>query len=246
MMDAKNTRMDEMLDDTALEQQLHRAYSSIEPSDKAQERMLANLLKAQANKQEQETQDMPAQTVVRPPLKLVEPDPMPEVSAGPRRRLIWLPIVAAVVAALVIVQVSGIMGGQNASSEAAKQTALSNEAATDAAGEMEFTDNAYETLSAEGAVRDSAEAPANPSTVDVYPCVTLSNGVKLTALIDGSHTERVEQSKVGSSVGAATATPFDSDDQVSCEAFELKGKQGEYAVRYQGEDSYWRCVPLKL
>ena len=86
------------------------------------------------------------------------------------------------------------------------------------------------------------------TSVDYYPRVEMSDGTLLTALRDGLYTEEVPTEEVGKYVCTAVATSFDDTAQengVSCMVYELTSEAGAYAVKYESEETYWRCVPYE-
>lgn len=176
-----------------------------------------------------------------------------------RKALRWLPLAAAVVLALVVIQVSGVLNGSKGTNadKAVQNYAESNEAEGTSAQAEESAAQAVEPpVDAEGAKEvappadadesASDEAPAEEralTDVDMYPLVTLEDGTRYTALREGLYVEEVEASKVGEKVGPGTASPFDAPDEAAagCVVYEIKDEDA-YAVQYDGEETYWRCT----
>jgi len=101
-----------------------------------------------------------------------------------------------------------------------------------------------------GAEKDAADAVTSDEleSVDLYPRIRLEDGTYLTALEEGMHTVPLSADEVGELVGEARASSFDAPDgdaEIPCEVYTLADDTAAYAVRYEGEDSYWLCTPLK-
>lgn len=255
------------------DQQVHDAFEHIELSEEAQDRMLGALLAAQARKQAEQAADSVARSddaasVLQDAETEVETVPSPFEEQGKvieiaRRRFGWhalLPLAAVLVLAVVVVS----FGTQK--STMSESNAVMSEAASEAKGaadaseadggsaestsmEAEADDAAAAETDAANSVEESADTDAlyarDMMLVDYYPCITLADGTRLTALRDGLHAEEVASSQVGELVGSATATVFDDSegtDAVSCEVFSLKGEADAFAVRYEGEETYWRAT----
>ncbi len=180
----------------------------------------------------------------------------------------WLPLAAVLAVALVVVQMTGVIGhrAQDANMSLTAKEAAPTSESIDAA-EIEPTDDESAELSREEkALSNSydaeagAELPAMPvesegagqavdvstmTSVDFYPSIKLEDGTWFTALRDGLYVEEVDSSHVGESIGEGRASSFDDPDgesAVSCQVFKLLDDPDTYAVQYEGEDSYWRCA----
>ena len=215
--------------DRLFDQQIHDAYERVELSEEASERMLAQLLAAQGQAAERAGADGDAQSQ--------EPQQAQVVRLPSKRRGIpvWLPVAAAVLAALVIVRVSGLTSSKN--TEYAQTVAVQQEERAEEAVSNDMAEG--EALVAEGAV---ALDYAAPSLAELYPLVTLSDGTLLTTCEEGQYPVEVDEADLGASIGAAVASTRDTDERLACEVFELADEPGAYAVRYEGEESYWRCL----
>lgn len=214
--------------DRLFDQQIHDAYEHVELSEEASERMLAHLLAAQVQAGERSEAGVDSQSQ--------EPQ-QAEVIRLPGKRKgipVWLPVAAVVLAALVIVQVSGLTRSKN--TEYAQTVAPVQEERADEAISNDMA--AGEALVAEGAATvDYSE----PSLAELYPLVTLSDGTILITCEEGQYPIAVDEADLGASIGSAVALARDTDGQLACEVFELAGDPGAYAVRYEGEDGCWRC-----
>lgn len=241
------------------DQQVHDALDRIELSEEAQDRMLANLLAARERTQEREA---PSSEVPEKGERETKPDDAGAAEAkvipvAPRRMpwLRWLPLAAVLVMAVVVVRVTSLGGkatNEQAVSVAAEDSASapeesaktvgegSGEAAEDpvATSEMMALDAA-----ADGAAEYESGWPAG--LVEVYPRITLEDGTTLTALRDAEFVDEVDSERVGELVAAGTATPFDSAESVPCEVYRLVNEDDAYAVRYEGEQTYWHCTPVE-
>ena len=101
----------------------------------------------------------------------------------------------------------------------------------------------------EGADLDAGaeEFSAVERTVDTCPSIRLEDGTRLTALRDGITIDEVDAERVGELLGKGSAAAFDAPDGeagVPCEVFRLVDETDAYAVRYEGEETFWRCTPL--
>ena len=239
------------------DQRIHDAYDRIELSEDAQDRMLANLMAAQARKQFHEVPststefESPTQATIatdsRDPRK--ESDNHKTRKRGGMRT--WLPRAAAVVAVLVVVSVVGgsLWGG--ASSPMVASSGANDAKSTEALSEdmMVVEESAAEAdgeASPDESVGYAADAAASNEAeelqlVDLYPRIVLEDGTQFTTLVDGMYTTEVNASEVGERVGSATASPFDSTDTVACEVYRLLDDPDGYAVRYADQESYWYC-----
>jgi hypothetical protein len=259
-----------------LEQRIHDAYESVEPSAEAQERMLANLLAAQGRARqtgEGQTQAVAtAEDTDASATRQREKTSSRRVSAGgqtgrrhaakvtvaPGRRSPWrvvLPLAAMLVLVAVVVRVTGVsrnesradgimaQSSEKSSEPVSEDTAVADEPAaeTNAMGvEPSITESAD--LDAGG-----EEFAAVERTVDVCPSITLEDGTRLTALRDGISIDEVDSERVGELLGRGSAAAFDAPDGeagVPCEVFRLVDETDAYAVRYEGEETFWRCTPL--
>lgn len=262
-----------------LEQRIHDAYESVEPSAEAQERMLANLLAAQGRARqtgEGQTQAVAtAEDTDASATRQREKTSSRRVSAGgqtgrrhaakvtvaPGRRSPWrvvLPLAAMLVLVAVVVRVTGVSRNESradgimAQSSEKSSEPVSEEASEDAAvaDEMAAETNAMEVEAptTEGALDAGAEEfAAAERTVDVCPSITLEDGTRLTALRDGISIDEVDSERVGELLGRGSAAAFDAPDGeagVPCEVFRLVDETDAYAVRYEGEETFWRCTPL--
>lgn len=248
------------------DQQIHDAFERVTLSDEAQERMLGTLLVAQAARREEPA---PAPTV--PPATAPAPVAFREVPATPaaraprvRRHLpAWLPLAAVAACVFVVVGVVGVVGGVSKQAETSPAVAFEEAASEDAGAaedkatldlsEDEAEPDAFVTNdTAAGAAGESlaampdevAEEAVQLQLVDLYPRITLDDGSTYTALVDGMYTTEVEPEAVGARVGAGQASPFDADDAVPCEVFELTDDADAFVVRYEGEETYWYCTRL--
>ncbi len=233
------------------DQQIHDAFDRIELSEEAQERMLANLLAAQERTQVREA---PADAE---PFEVAEKAAEPheaEVIPVPPRRMPWqrwLPLAAALVLALVVVRVASL--GGKASSEqsvgaAAADSAVVQEESAKSLGEAEESVTADELASPmvyDAEAEDVAELESTwpVGLVETYPRITLEDGTVLTALRDAQFVDEVDSERVGELVATGTAAPFDATDGVSCEVYRLLNEDDAYAVRYEGEETFWYCTP---
>lgn len=235
------------------DQQIHDAFDRIELSEEAQGRMLANLLAAQERMQARE---VPAD--VEPPV-VAEKDSDPgeaEVIPVPPRRMPWqrwLPLAAVLVLAVVVVRVTSL-GGMASSEQSAGATAADSAIvpgdSAKSMGEAEESATADE-LAAPTAYDAEADAIAElepnwpVGLVETHPRITLEDGTVLTALRDAQFLDEVDSERVGELVATGAATPFDATESVPCEVYRLLNEDDAYAVRYEGEETFWRCVPYE-
>lgn len=231
-------------EDELFDQRIHDAYERIELSEDAQDRMLANLLAAR-----DKAGEATAQTA------------SPERKATVRRISWhrWLPVAAVVLVGLVVVGVS-VTAPKNAyqASEAVMEVesyAAEDAAGADAAAEMAAKDNGAlapqavqleeTTAVASGSAdeqTDSEQGDALADTAVRFCVVTMPDGRQLTTLPgDATEPASVLGDAVGKLLGQATATTPDGGQTVACEVFELVDDSSAFAVRYQGEQTYWRC-----
>jgi len=127
-------------------------------------------------------------------------------------------------------------------------------AADEAEAEASDTNDFYELDDADGAAAEEGALLASESNdaggaytlglVDEYPLVTLKDGTALTALVDATSTVEVSVDRVGKQVGEAKASSFEGGETVRCTVFSLVDDTAAYAVRYEGEQTYWYCTPL--
>lgn len=233
--------------DTLFDQRIHDAYEQIELSEAAQQRVLEQLLAAQGQGQAAE----------------VVPAPRSHRKTG-----VWLPLAAALIVALVVVQGAFVAGSTYKSNATSTTLARSTEKALDgamvasegatdegAAANDGATTNATTTddfatdeeaaeqdLAAETAPLSGPAADGQP-LAQSHPQIELPDGTLLTTLADGSTATEVDAAQVGDSRGTATASSSDDGSRLSCEVFSLTEEPGAYAVRYEGQDDFWRCTP---
>lgn len=250
--------------DQLFDQRIHDAYESVSLSDEAQDRMLANLLAAQATRSAGKPADEGApEARVDEPRRASAPAHMkPQLveggTAAPKRRgwRVVLPLAAVLLVAVAIVQVTALRSQEAmmAAPSAAEMEAISDGGAAAGSGDVSAKSESADAapLAEEEAydmVADNAEegdlGAKALQAADWYPRITLGDDTILTTLIDGMDTVEVSADRVGKSVGAAKAQPFDTAETIACEVFELTDEAGAYAVRYEGEQSYWYCVPLE-
>lgn len=182
----------------------------------------------------------------------------PVIPFQPRRSRwrVVLPVAAAIVATALVVSIplraqkasdaSAPMETSNATAYDSDDVIASKEgdgvtfAESSAAPEASIEPLDEEAATGEGA----AEATLRP--VDYYPIVVLSDGTNLTALIDGLTVKEVKAQQVGELLGVAEAHPTDTTSVTyACEVYRLKNDEAAYAVRYEGEDTYWYCTEVK-
>lgn len=220
--------------DDQLAQQVHDAYEKIELSDDAQDRMLAALLAASDAKQVEPSVDHnPARRTTKGQVLQ-----MPKRSGLKR----WLPIAAALVAALIVVQIGVLtIGGGSGESRADMAPKSEESMAVDSFEENDSDSVAFETTapqeeeakadSAASEVVGSSEAPA---MAEAYPIIALSDGTELMA-----RPEQVDLVETGDMLEETTARSIDGEQSVACRVYELV--DGGYAVSYEDEDAYWLC-----
>lgn len=184
-------------------------------------------------------------------------------TVAPRRRSPWrvvLPLAAVLALVAVVVRVTGLNHGTSrpdaiiaTSSEKSSEPeaqAVSEDAVV--ADEPTVESNALEMEAplAEGADMDAGAAGEFSETermVDVCPRIRLEDGTLLTALRDGISVDEVDAGRVGELLGRGTAAAFDApadESGVSCEVFRLLDEADAFAVRYEGEETFWRCTRL--
>lgn len=240
------------------DQHIHDAYERVELSGDAQERMLAALLAAQAERAEAAAKPAERIAPVAAPTATQEEteqearaDGEPaqvELTAVPRRRRVlpaWAALAAALLVATIVVRVSGVMDGWGSgsadSAAAPAESAATDEGVSYDAESLEDKEN--RSISEEMAPQTDADVTsAEPTAVELYPSITLADGTHLTALEDSLYPRELDASQVGDSLGEATATSFDPGKEVTCEVFALVDDSTAFAVRYPGEDTYWRCT----
>lgn len=231
-------------EDELFDQRIHDAYERVELSEDAQDRMLANLLAARDKADEAAAQ--PAS---------------PERKATVRRMSWqrWLPVAAVVFVGLVVVGLS-VTAPKNAyqASEAvmeAESYAAEDAAGADAVADMadkdsgalapqavQLEENAAVASGSADEQADSEQADTLADTASRFCVVTMPDGRQLTTLPgDATEPAGVLGDAVGKLVGQATATTPDGGQTVACEVFELVDGSSAFAVRYQGEQDYWRC-----
>lgn len=220
--------------DDQLAQQVHDAYEKIELSDDAQDRMLAALLAASDAKQVEPSVDHnPAGRTTKGQVLQ-----MPKRSGLKR----WLPIAAALVAALIVVQIGVLtIGGGSGESRADMAPKSEESIVADS-----FDVNASDSVAFETAAPQEGEAKADSvaseivrssevsAMVEDCPLITLSDGTELVA-----RPEQVDLVETGDLLEETTARSVDGEQSVTCRVYELVG--GGYAVSYEDEDAYWLC-----
>ena len=75
-------------------------------------------------------------------------------------------------------------------------------------------------------------------TAEHCPLVALPDGTLLTTSPDGI-VQEVDAAQVGESLGEGQAYSSETDETATCEVFALADDPDGFAVRYEGEDSYW-------
>lgn len=220
--------------DDQLAQQVHDAYEKIELSDDAQDRMLSALLAASDTKQaEPSAEHNPARRTAKG--RVIQ---MPK-RGGLKR---WMPIAAALVAALVVVQIGVLtMGGGSRETQADLASKSEEPMAVDS-----FEVNASDGVALETAAPQEGEAKSDsaasevvgsseaPAMVEDYPLIALSDGTELVA-----RPEQVDLVDTGDLLEETTARSVDGERSVACRVYELV--DGGYAVSYESEDTYWLC-----
>ena len=257
--------------DERFDQQIHDAFRRIELGAESQERMLSQLLAAQAAR---EDSDMTHAASVS------EPEELDDARAGEsgrtdareteskgrvlrmrdrRRWWVALPVAAALLAAVIVVRMNfgsnvarmDMVPTSDASSASEEYSIKETGASSDNAVVMQnmMDEKAYEdeALPSDVVVTLGADAPLAESATaqmsELYPLVTLENGATYTTLADDLPTQ-LDVSDVGSSLGEATASDPDMTAQVECEVFELSFDSDARAVRYADEDAFWLCTPV--
>ncbi len=219
--------------DDQLTQQVHDAYEKIELSDDAQDRMLSALLAASDAKQaEQNTDYDPARRATKGQVMQ-----MPKRSGLKR----WLPIAAALVAALIVVQIGVLTIGGSSGESRADMAPKSEESMVADSFEMNASDSAtLETAApqqedkADSAASEVVRSSEVPAMVEAYPLITLSDGTELVA-----RPEQADLVETGDLLEEATARSADGEQSVTCRVYKLVG--GGYAVSYEDEETYWLC-----
>lgn len=265
------TERDELLD-----RRVHDAYESIELSDEAQDRMLANLLAAQQRKMETGSPVADGDTLQEPPTSdLVdagtqwEPGPA-QAPQGKVVRVRWIPM--AIAATVIGAVVAGgfawsILSSSSEPTESvmyANETEMPNLVEEDASSakdgtsadvphfsgrDMKDEDVAADTA-ADPTVRERAEynSPGSDDSqqesVHKYPLITLEDGTKYQVVQNGVIAGEVDAAEVGELVGAAMAADDSYEGTVACKVYRVKNASEVFAVRYDGEESYWYCEPL--
>lgn len=238
MAAADSNKRVEGLDEEDLGQLVHDAYERVTLDEAACERMLSSLRVAQGKRA--------SHPVV--PEGGTRQDASTERSATtePVRSKTWfllVPCAAALLAALVVVRV-GFMGGADRT-EATMPSAGVENAPAAANEKVSYEDAAAPDALAAGVESNEAEVRGSASSpVERYPLILLEDDTMLTTLSNDGSAVEVDASEVGPSKGTAMAMTPNSDAAVDCEAFELVGRTDVYAVRYEGEDRYWLCVPV--
>ena len=233
------------------DQQIHDAFDKVELSEEAQDRMLAILLAAQERTQVREVpaDAEPSEAAAR----VAEPGEAEVIPVPPRRMpwQRWLPLAAVLVLAIVVVRVTSL-GGKAASEQsvgaAAADSAVAPGESAKSLGEAEESATANELASptaydAEAEDVDELESTWPVGLVETYPRITLEDGTVLTALRDAQFVDEVDSERVGELVATGTATPFDATESVPCEVYRLLNEDDAYAVRYEDEETFWRCTP---
>ena len=249
MMDAKDTQ------DMLFDQQIHDAFEHVTLSDEAAESMLGRLMAAQAQREEQEA----ASTA--PQLTVIEGGRHRKAEAAPTAPRKggwwrWLPLAASVAVAFVVLGAVGTgLFSPKGSTQASTDT-LPVAKSTDEQEELLATGTTEESVSydtevqlnatPDEAIEESAAADTAEGMylVDLYPSITLADGSRYTALVEGMYTSQIEDEAVGPLVDVGSATPFDATDEVACTVYELLDDPDGFAVQYDGEDTYWYCTKL--
>lgn len=238
MAAADSKKRVEGLDEEAFGRRIHDAFDQISLDEAACERILADLQAAQGRRA--------SHPVVLEGGTRQDASSERTAATEPGRGRTWivlLPFAAALIAALVVVRV-GFMGGAG-STEAATAAAGSESAAASSYEKVSYEDAAAPDALAAGVESNEAEVRGDAlSPVERYPLILLADDTMLTTLPNGGSAAEVDAAEVGPSKGTAMAMPPNSDAAVDCEAFELVGRTDAYAVRYEGEDRYWLCVPV--
>ena len=220
--------------DDQLAQQVHDAYEKIELSDDAQDRMFAALLAASDAKQVEPSVDHnPARRTTKGQVLQ-----MPKRSGLKR----WLPIAAALVAALIVVQIGVLTIGGGSGESRADMAPKSEESIAADSFDVNASDSvAFETAApqegeakADSVASEVADSSEVSAMVEDCPLITLSDGTELVA-----RPEQVDVVETGDLLEETTARSVDGEQSVTCRVYELVG--GGYAVSYEGEETYWLC-----
>lgn len=220
--------------DDQLAQQVHDAYEKIELSDDAQDRMLAALLAASDAKQVEPSVDHnPARRTTKGQVLQ-----MPKRSGLKR----WLPIAAALVAALIVVQIGVLTIGSGSGESRADMAPKSEESIAADSFDVNASDSvAFETAApqegeakADSVASEVADSSEVSAMVEAYPIIALSDGTELMA-----RPEQVDLVETGDMLEETTARSIDGEQSVACRVYKLV--DGGYAVSYEGEDAYWLC-----
>lgn len=174
-----------------------------------------------------------------------------------QRRSPWrvvLPLAAVLALVAVVVRVTDlnhgtsrpdtIMATSSEKSSEPEAQAVSEDAVVADGPTVESNALEMEAPLAEGA---AGEFSGTERMVDVCPRIRLEDGTLLTALRDGISVDEVDAGRVGELLGRGTAAAFDApadEAGVSCEVFHLLDEADAYAVRYEGEETFWRCTSL--
>lgn len=113
----------------------------------------------------------------------------------------------------------------------------------DAATELDYAAESDAGTASEEA-KGSTETPSSSTTPATnYPTITLSDGTKLSTTPVGASPVEVDESRLGASLGSATATSSDGSGQQTCEVYAIAEGDG-YAVRYSGDKGYWYATAI--
>lgn len=224
--------------DELLDSQVHDAYERIELSDEAQERIATALRAAQGRAAPEEAgEDRAAQGGGR----VAQDEPL---RMGGRRGTWqrWLPLAAAIAAVAILLRVGLSPSEKLASMDGATDASLSQERTEGLAEAPEISEDLVDGEDAEAQEPEGAagESVGEPSA-ERFPDITLGDGTILTTMAGGGAQE-LDPAEVGGLVADATARSADGQESLACEVYELVGGEG-YAVRYGGEQGYWRCGP---
>lgn len=250
-----------MDENRTFDQRIHDAYERVSLGDEAQERMLGALLAAQAKRQEvaakvPESEARREEEPRRATASVLAGGRRGAHAAARSRRLpVWLPLAAAAACVFVI---AGVVGGVTSGSRTSATMEVAESAKSAGEDEVLYAPSLDEEPDATVAydmVADAAGVGATPESnaadeeaeqlqmADLYPRIVLDDGTTYSTLVEGMYTTEIEAESVGSRVGAGTASPFDADEAVACEVFELTDDEG-FVVRYEGESTYWYCTKL--
>ena len=249
--------------DDLLGRRVHDAYESIELSDEAQERMLANLLAAQQKRADAGSPVAKDDAIQEPPTSDLEdvgvwrePEPV-QAPQGKVVRVRWIPmaIAATVIGAVVAGGFAWSVLSSSSESAASVTYAGKNEA------EMPELAEEDASSSKDGDVADDVAAASEideraehnkfysdepeQGPVHQYPLITLEDGTKYRLVQGGVAAGEVDAVDVGELVGEAAATDDSGKgDSVSCKVYRVKSSKEVFAVRYDGEESCWYCETL--